>query len=189
VGRTLLSAAFEFAFARVGRTLLSAAFEFAFDCVAGALPKQSTVDSVDRNSMSIHFTFPVQCDMPIPPEIRRQKYISLVSFRRTGSPVATPVWFGERDEKLYVMTRSDSGKYKRIRNNPRIRVAPCTVRGKLTGPEFEGMARVLPNERWDAARETIHRKYWLARIPFVWSKKNVYLEIEIQTPSPKEDRL
>ena len=44
--------------------------------------------------------------------------------------MATPVWFGEEDGKLYVMTRSDMGKAKRIRNNPQIKLAPCTVRGK-----------------------------------------------------------
>ncbi len=116
--------------------------------------------------------------MPIPPEIRDQKYVSLASFRKNGAAVSTPVWFGEKDGKLYVMTRSDSGKYKRIRNNPQVRIAPCTMRGKITGPEFAASARILPAEDWPWARETIHQKYWLARLPF-WSKTNVYLEIEI----------
>jgi PPOX class probable F420-dependent enzyme len=62
--------------------------------------------------------------MPIPPVIQGQKYISLTSFRKSGAAVATPVRFGEQDDKLYAMTRSDSGKYKRIRNNPQVRVAP-----------------------------------------------------------------
>jgi uncharacterized protein len=116
--------------------------------------------------------------MPIPPEIRGQKYISLITFRKRGAAVATPVWFGEQDGKLCVMTRSDSGKYKRIQNNPRVLIAPCTVRGKVTGPEFASTARILPAEDWPRARKTIKRKYWLARIPFFWSKKNVYVEID-----------
>ena len=57
---------------------------------------------------------------------------------RVASAVATPVWFGEDEDKIYVMTRSDSGKYKRIRNNPQVLVAPCTMRGKITGPDFRG---------------------------------------------------
>jgi PPOX class probable F420-dependent enzyme len=118
--------------------------------------------------------------MAIPAEIRGQKYVSLVTFRKTEDPVRTPVWFGEKNDKLYVMTRSDSGKYKRIRNNPQVRVTPCTARGKITGPEFAASARILPEEDWPQARETIQRKYWLARIPFVWSKKNVYVEIEVK---------
>ena len=117
--------------------------------------------------------------MPIPPAIKGQKYISLASFRKNGNPVYTPIWFGEENDKLYVMTRSDSGKYKRIRNNPKVRMAPCKMRGKITGPEFAATARVLPSEDWPRASETIKRKYWLARIPFFWSKQNVYLEIEV----------
>jgi uncharacterized protein len=118
--------------------------------------------------------------MPIPSEIRGQKYISLGTFRKSGAAVYTPVWFGEANDRLYVMTRSDSGKYKRIRNNPQVRVARCTMRGKITGPEFPATARILPLEQWEAARQTIERKYWLARIPFLWSQKNVYVEIEVR---------
>ena len=55
-------------------------------------------------------------DMPdlIPASIHGQKYISLTTFRKNGIGVATAVWFGEDDGKLYVMTRSDMGKTKRI---------------------------------------------------------------------------
>jgi len=116
--------------------------------------------------------------MPIPREIQSQKYISLMTFRKSGVAVPTPIWFGEDDNKIYVMTRSDSGKYKRIRNNSQVRVAPCSIRGKITGPEFEARARILPAEDWPRARKTIRKKYWLARIPFVWSKQNVYIEID-----------
>jgi PPOX class probable F420-dependent enzyme len=119
--------------------------------------------------------------MAIPSAITGQKYMSLASFRKNGNPVYTPIWFGEKADKLYVMTRSDSGKYKRIRNNPRILIAPCTMRGKITGPEFAATVRMLPPEDWPWARETISRKYWLARVPFFWSKQNVYLEIDVAT--------
>jgi PPOX class probable F420-dependent enzyme len=120
--------------------------------------------------------------MPIPREIQGQKYISLSTFRKTGAAVPTPVWFGEKDDRLYVKTRSDSGKYKRIRNNPQVRIAPCTIRGKVTGPEFAAMARLLPGDDWPVAQASIEKKYWLARLPF-WSKKNVYLEIDGFTPN------
>lgn len=116
--------------------------------------------------------------MPIPPQIQGQKYIRLTTFRKNGAAVLTPVWFGEGDGKLYVMSRSDSGKCKRLRNNPKVRIAPCTIRGKVTGPEFDATARILPPEDWPRARKTIHEKYWLARLP-IWSKQNVYIEIEV----------
>src|SRR5476651_2390531 len=97
--------------------------------------------------------------MAVPSEIRGQKYISLTTFRKAGGAVPTPVWFGEENDKLYVMTSSKSGKYKRIRNNPQVRVAPCTIRGKVTGPEFPATARILPLEDHKRARQTINRKY------------------------------
>ena len=114
---------------------------------------------------------------PIPPAIAGQKYVSLTTFRKTGVGVATPVWFGEEDGKLYVMTRSDMGKTKRIRNNPQVRVAPCTIRGKVTGSEIAATARILPAEDHTRARKTINRKYWMARIPLVWSRTDTYFEI------------
>jgi PPOX class probable F420-dependent enzyme len=122
--------------------------------------------------------------MPIPRDIQGQKYISLATFRKSGASVPTPVWFGEQDDHLYVMTRSDSGKYKRMRSNPLVRIAPCTVRGKVTGPDFAATSRILPPEDWPGAHKALRRKYWLMRIPFLWSKKNVYIEIDGFTSNP-----
>jgi len=116
----------------------------------------------------------------IPTPIQGQKYISLTTFRKTGAGVATPVWFGEEDGKLYVMTRGDMGKTKRIRNNPQVRVAPCTMRGKVTGPEFAATARLLPAEEHARARQTINRKYWMARLPLIWARTDTYFEISFE---------
>jgi PPOX class probable F420-dependent enzyme len=115
----------------------------------------------------------------LPAEFRGQKYLSLITFRKSGTAVPTPVWFAEADGKIYMMTRSDSGKYKRIRNNPEVRIAPCNIRGKITGPEFPARARILPAENWDPARQAIRAKYWITRITALWSKKNIYLEITL----------
>jgi PPOX class probable F420-dependent enzyme len=103
------------------------------------------------------------------------RYISLVTFRKNGDRVPTPVWFAEHQGKLYVMTRSDSGKMKRIRNNPRIEIAPCTIRGKPLGKFLPGTTRMAGNPV--EARRQIRKKYLLARIPFLWSRNNIYLEI------------
>lgn len=116
--------------------------------------------------------------MTIPKEIQGVKYISLATFRKSGTAVYTPLWFAEKDGKVLVKTRSDSGKYKRIRSNPQVKVAPCTMRGKITGPEFAGRAQPLGREQWPEAQKALNRKYWLARLPF-WSSKNEFLEIEI----------
>jgi PPOX class probable F420-dependent enzyme len=113
----------------------------------------------------------------IPSEIRGQKYISLTTFRKNGVAVSTPVWFGEEAGKLYVMTRSDMGKTKRVRNNPQVRIAPCTIRGKVAGPEFEAQVRMLPAEDHARARRTINRKYWQARLTSIFSRADVFLEL------------
>jgi hypothetical protein len=129
----------------------------------------------------------------IPPPIQGQKYISLKTFRKNGIGVATPVWFGEQDGRLCVMTRSDMGKTKRIRNNPQVQVAPCTVRGKVTGPEFAATARILPLEEHARARQAINRKYWAARIPLVWWRTDTYIELSFgstrsNTPPSRKKR-
>jgi len=113
----------------------------------------------------------------VPAEIHGQKYISLTTFRKNGVAVPTPVWFGEEDGKLYVMTRSDMGKIKRIRNNPQVKVAPCTMSGKVRGPEFAATARILPLEEHGRARQAINRKYWMARIPLIWARTDTYFEL------------
>jgi PPOX class probable F420-dependent enzyme len=117
---------------------------------------------------------------PLAP-FRNQKYISLATRRRDGREVPTPVWFAEEAGKFYVMTRTDSGKYKRIRNFPEVRVAPCTARGRGTGPWIEAQARVLPKDQEAAARRRLARKYFLMRFPWLWSRKNIFLEITPQS--------
>src|SRR5215469_16723734 len=106
----------------------------------------------------------------IPSAIKGQKYISLTTFRKSGVGVPTPVWFGEEGGKLYVMTRSDMGKSKRIRNNPQVRVAPCTIRGKVTGPGFAATAHILSPADFARARKTLTRKYWLAKLTAPFSR-------------------
>ncbi len=118
--------------------------------------------------------------MAIPVEIRGQKYISLGTFRKTMVKVNTPIWFAEENGRLYFMTGSKLGKYKRIRNNPSVTIAPCTIRGKITGPEFPATARILPPQEHERVRRLINAKYWLARIPFLWRNTDAYLEL---TPS------
>ena|SRR5215831_4045199 len=117
----------------------------------------------------------------IPSEIHGQKYISLATFRKSGAAVYTPIWFAEENGRLYFMTSSKTGKFKRIRNNPLARIAPCTVRGKITGPEFPATVRILPPDEFQKARQLINAKYWLARLPFLWRNTDACLEI---TPEP-----
>jgi uncharacterized protein len=114
---------------------------------------------------------------PIPAEIRGQRYISLATFRKSGVAVHTPIWFAEDDNKLYFMTNSKLGKVKRIRNNPQVKIAPSTIRGKINGPEFPATVRVMQPEEFARVRRLINAKYWLARLPFLWRNTDTYIEI------------
>jgi len=113
----------------------------------------------------------------VPAEIQGQRYLSLATFRKSGVAVYTPIWFAEDNNKLYFMTNSKLGKCKRIRNNPQAKIAPCTIRGKITGPEFTATVRILPPEEFVRVRRLINAKYWLARVPLLWRNTDTYLEI------------
>jgi uncharacterized protein len=94
----------------------------------------------------------------------KQKYISLTTFRRTGAAVATPVWFVQLEDTLYVYSDATAGKVKRIRNNPQVQVAVCTLLGRVRGPTITGLARIVTDPQEQArANAALDAKYWLAR--------------------------
>jgi PPOX class probable F420-dependent enzyme len=89
-------------------------------------------------------------------------YLSLTTFRRDGTPVATPVWVSRDGDHLVVWTERDSGKTKRLRNNPSVLLGPCDARGRLQGVEVDGTARVLDGaDQVDRLRALHQAKYGL----------------------------
>ncbi len=96
--------------------------------------------------------------------LKGHKYGLIVTFKRDGEAVPTPVWFGlDGEGRLYFRTGPDVAKVRRIRSNPRVLVAPCTVRGKPRGPSIEGTARELPKEDRERAEAAIQSNYGLGR--------------------------
>lgn len=99
--------------------------------------------------------------------LANQQFMSLTTFRKDGRAVPTPVWFAEVDGRLYVTTTQSTGKIKRIRNNGRVTVAPCTQSGKVTGPAAEAIAQELIDPADAARAETaLRQKYKLMRVLF-----------------------
>lgn len=92
------------------------------------------------------------------------KYINLVSFKRDGTPVATPVWFVVDGERLLAITDARSGKLKRIRRNPNVTVGPCRPNGRLTSAPIPARATILPRDDLERAQTLIARKYRLDRV-------------------------
>ncbi|MFE7418837.1 PPOX class F420-dependent oxidoreductase [Rhodococcus sp. NPDC057529] len=60
-----------------------------------------------------------------------ESFVSLTTFRRSGEPVSTPVWIARDGDALVVTTPEESGKVKRLRNNPSVELRPCSRRGKV----------------------------------------------------------
>jgi PPOX class probable F420-dependent enzyme len=91
------------------------------------------------------------------------KYCLVTTYRRNGQGISTPVWFGVQDGRLYFRTWADSVKVRRIRNDPRARVTPCSTRGKPKGSTAEGRARILDASENEGAERAIQSNYGLGR--------------------------
>lgn len=86
-------------------------------------------------------------------DLKGKKYCLLVTYKKDGTPVPSPLWFGVGDGKVYAETGAEDWKVKRIRNNPNVLIAPCDTRGKPTGAPFRGTARIVePHEEAEADR-------------------------------------
>ena len=113
------------------------------------------------------------------------KYLSLETFRKSGAGVRTPVWFAQIPGRaiFYVYSEAGAGKVKRVRNNPKVRVAPCTFRGKVTGEWVEARARFCDAEEYARGQQLLRRKYWLKMIGDFFGRllghENAVLAIEL----------
>ncbi len=96
-------------------------------------------------------------------EIARHKRALLVTFKRDGSAVPTPVWAAVADGRAYVRSERSSGKLKRLRRDARLLVAPCTVRGEPLAAPLEASARVLAPAEEPIAERALSRRYGLGR--------------------------
>jgi len=89
------------------------------------------------------------------------QYMNLVTFRKSGVGVKTPVWFVLDGSRLVMYTLGISGKVKRLRNNPRVEVGPSDARGKPLGASVEAQARLMQGEEAARAEKLLSQKYGL----------------------------
>ncbi|MBM3685832.1 MAG: PPOX class F420-dependent oxidoreductase [Actinobacteria bacterium] len=99
------------------------------------------------------------------------KYLSLTTFRRDGTPVATPVWLVRDGDALRVVTQADSGKAKRLRNDSRVLLAPCDARGALKGKQVEGTASLEDAEQTARTAQLIEARYGLLGKVIMWRSR------------------
>ncbi len=117
-------------------------------------------------------------------QFANQKYLNMETYKKTGEPVATPVWFAEENGTLYLYSLAHAGKVKRIRNNPKVRIVPCDVRGNPTGEWVDAQARILDARGAALGHTLLNQKYgWMKRIGDAFSqlrrRQRVAIAIEI----------
>jgi PPOX class probable F420-dependent enzyme len=102
----------------------------------------------------------------VPPEISRSKYVRLTTYRKDGTPVATPVWHVTDGRDLLIISELDTWKVKRIRKDSRVEVQVCNVRGRTApdAPSARGTARLLDDAETQEVRRLVARKYLLSRV-------------------------
>ncbi|MFF9086322.1 PPOX class F420-dependent oxidoreductase [Streptomyces sp. NPDC014991] len=99
------------------------------------------------------------------------KYLLVTSYRKNGTPVATPVWVVRDGDALGVWTAADSWKVKRIRRRPDVLAGPCDARGNPTGDQLPATAEITRPETTDRYRSLIARKYGvLGRLTLLGSR-------------------
>ncbi|HEX7257574.1 MAG TPA: PPOX class F420-dependent oxidoreductase [Nitrososphaeraceae archaeon] len=91
----------------------------------------------------------------------KAKYINIQTYKKTGQPISTPVWFIIKDNKIFFRTSHNSGKIKRIRNNNNVKFALCDIRGKIKGEWYEGIAKI-ENDSDNSILFQINKKYGLS---------------------------
>jgi len=117
--------------------------------------------------------------------LQSQQFMNLITYRKSGQAVRTPVWFVQDGTKLYVMTGKDAGKIKRIRNNSSIVVEPSDRTGKSLGATQPAQAQVISDPAVEARAITlINQKYGFMKRMFDFmalfnggTKNRAYIEI------------
>lgn len=87
------------------------------------------------------------------------KYINLETYKKSGQAVRTPVWFVISENQIFVTTRPDTGKVKRIRNNQKVKIMPCGMKGEPKGDWIEGTARFANETESQNAVNLRNKKY------------------------------
>ncbi|MFL4909218.1 PPOX class F420-dependent oxidoreductase [Streptomyces sp. MMS24-I2-30] len=96
----------------------------------------------------------------------RARYVSVTTYRRDGTPVATPVWHATADGRLYVSTAAASWKVRRLRLDPAVQVAVCDLRGRIApgAAQAAGHGRTLDAAGTARVQALLARKYRMARL-------------------------
>jgi PPOX class probable F420-dependent enzyme len=96
--------------------------------------------------------------MPSFEPFRKRRTALLTTYKRDGTPVATPVTIAVDGDRAYVRTWDSAWKAKRMRNNPAVLVAPSTMRGRVRGEAIAARSRLLDGNEARRAAHAIARR-------------------------------
>lgn len=102
----------------------------------------------------------------VAPALAPHRYLLLTTFKRDGTPVATPVWFAADGDRLVVTSAAGAWKVRRLRRDPRALGAGCDARGTPLGPAIELTGEVLPAADGPRVEQALDRRYGVSAIAF-----------------------
>ena len=85
--------------------------------------------------------------------------ILLTTYKRDGTPVATPVSIAFAGDRAFFRSYDKAWKTKRLRNNPEVEVAASTLRGKPSGTPVHARATLLDGEQARIAARALARRH------------------------------
>jgi uncharacterized protein len=91
-----------------------------------------------------------------------EKYLLITTFRRDGTPVATPVWVVPLEGDTFgFATSSKSGKAKRLAHSSRVTVQASDVRGRVKpeSPVYEATAQLTTGAEYPIIKKKLKAKY------------------------------
>ena len=97
-------------------------------------------------------------------QFRGRKFLNLETYRKSGEAMRTPLWFVEDGGVFYAQTLSNTGKVKRVRRQPQVRLVPCDRRGEPEGEWVEGEVWVVRGEEKERRIDRmLNEKYGVVR--------------------------
>ena len=105
-------------------------------------------------------------------ELIDQKYISLETYKKYKTSVRTPVWFVIDNDCIYITTKENTGKVKRLRNNQNVRIAICSMKGQIKNEWVNGTAKMIVGDNAEKIIKLRKKKYgFSARLISVFTLK------------------
>ncbi len=99
-------------------------------------------------------------------QFQNKEYIRLETFKRNGQAISTPVWFVTDDDMLFIRSYADSGKVKRMRHNPHVRITPSDALGRPHGVAIDATASRVYGDQEIKISQILYRKYGLMKMSF-----------------------